>query len=167
MDRLTARNHLGNVYLPECIKKCNGGPDPYECIDCTVEFAIYNRLAEYEDTGLTPEEVAEAKKMVEKEVAFEVNKICTIEETSIPRLQELANADKECRLLVLPCKVGTPIWWIDVSIEPNDRGKWVTRKRIKSKLFDYSVMDWIDTPIFLSKEAAETALEKEKGEVGP
>ena len=153
MDRLT-RRVCGTTMIADAI---DGKYTAEKLIDILVE-----RLAAYEETGMTPEDVADAKKMIEKDVAFEVSKICTIEETTIPRLREMAEADKEGRLVVLPCKLGTPIWWIDVTIEPNDRGKWVIKKRIKSTTFSHSVLDWIDTPWYVNKKEAEDALIKEK-----
>lgn len=83
------------------------------------------RLAAYEDTGLEPEAVETvklalcAKHMVDLE---------TLNNTPISRLVELAEADKDGRCVVLPCKVGER--WADedgravritaviVSIEP-------------------------------------------------
>lgn len=61
------------------------------------------RLAAYEDTGLEPEAVETvklalcAKHMVDLE---------TLNNTPISRLVELAEADKDGRCVVLPCKVG-------------------------------------------------------------
>lgn len=77
---------------------------------------------------------------------------------ALRRTAEYDKAREEGRLVVLPCKVGTPIWWIDVSIEPNERGKWVTRNRIKAMKFDHSVLDLIDTPFYLTRIEAEAAL---------
>ena len=86
---------------------------------------LYGRLKAYEDTGLEPEAVETvklalcAKHMVDLE---------TLNNTPISRLVELAEADKDGRVVVLPCKVGER--WTDedgravritaviVSIEP-------------------------------------------------
>ena len=71
-----------------------------------IEFAAANvieRLAAYEDTGLSPEKVSWMKEVVE--AAFD-------NDTSrIERAHNLHAADKEGRCVVLPCKVGER--WVD------------------------------------------------------
>lgn len=51
MERVTGRDDNGIVFLV-CRDGCRGGPACFEC-----ERNAINRLAAYEDTGLTPEEV--------------------------------------------------------------------------------------------------------------
>ena len=62
------------------------------------------RLTAYEDTGLTPEKVSTLVK--------DWSDLCTIvgECGGIDRLRELAEADKDGRVVVLPCKVGDIVW---------------------------------------------------------
>lgn len=71
---------------------------------------LYTELKRYEDAGLTVEEVAKVVDALATGVAFEVSKICTVEGTSIPRLKELAEADSEGRLSIIPppAKEGDP-----------------------------------------------------------
>lgn len=59
-----------------------------------------DQLAAYEDTGLTPEEVLS--------MYGEWNAMMSVLNSigSYDRLRELAEADKEGRVVVLPCKVG-------------------------------------------------------------
>lgn len=61
MDRLTARNENGEVYFPHCFRSdtCNGENASKSCINCEFEQKIQNTIAEYEDTGLTPEDIRE------------------------------------------------------------------------------------------------------------
>ena len=63
---------------------------------------IYARLAAYEDTGLEPEEIRYLGDLREmkREIIFGV---------TAERLKDLAEADKDGRLEVLPCKVGDHI----------------------------------------------------------
>lgn len=73
-------------------------------MNCKWEEAAWNRLAAYEDTGLMPDEVSALVK--------DWSDLCTIvgECGGIDRLQELAEADKAGRVVVLPVKpVLTPI----------------------------------------------------------
>ena len=83
---------------PECIEV--GG----NCaMNCKWEEAAWSRLAAYEDTGLSPQACAEAR---------EAGKVLSICDISFGRLAELLTADKEGRLVVLPCKVGEKLWVI-------------------------------------------------------
>ena len=59
------------------------------------------RLAAYEDTGLTPEDCARAT---------EIDDILLDEYYPIGRMRELIKADKDGRVVVLPCKVGDTVW---------------------------------------------------------
>lgn len=62
-----------------------------------------HRLAAYEDTGLTPEEVNDAvvgSKLLAK------SQLVSAFGIAAERLRELAEADKDGRLVVLPCKMG-------------------------------------------------------------
>ena len=80
---------------------------------------LQDRLAAYEDTRLSPQACAEAR---------EAGKVLSSCDISFGRLAELLTADKDGRVVVLPCKVGER--WADadgravritaviVSIEP-------------------------------------------------
>ncbi|WP_455909946.1 hypothetical protein [Dysosmobacter welbionis] len=60
-----------------------------------------DRLAAYEETGLEPEEVRRC---------LEFEDICLDEYIKYERLHELAQADREGRCVVLPCKVGDKLY---------------------------------------------------------
>ena len=56
MNRLTARTTNWHAYYPECFKApCNGDGCKKEMCDFSIE--ICSKLADYEDTGLTPEQI--------------------------------------------------------------------------------------------------------------
>lgn len=82
-------------------------PDPNEVYGVSVKDHDYisaaNRLAEYEDTELTPEEIERSKMEIE---AGCVKAIARTYGIDINRLRQLAAADRDGRLVVLPCKVG-------------------------------------------------------------
>lgn len=62
MERLTEKTESGDGYFyPTCFEKCNG--DPEDCAECDFEYEICQRLGEYEDIGLTPEQIMEIDKM--------------------------------------------------------------------------------------------------------
>lgn len=93
---------------------------------CTAVAAAYcSLLREYLDTGLTPERCAEFAR-ADAEGRYIVMR--DAEQEGVARLREIAEADKDGRCVVLPCKVGER--WTDedgravritaviVSIEP-------------------------------------------------
>ena len=81
-----------------------------------------NRLAAYEETGLTPEEINDLASVreISPEEEYAINKhadniIERLDKLLHPtdddtRLRELAEADRAGRLVVLPCKVGDGLW---------------------------------------------------------
>lgn len=63
----------------------------------------------YEATGLAPEEVLPKDKA--DEIALKLMRLADLESIcSYTRLRELAEADKDGRLVVLPCKLGGGVW---------------------------------------------------------
>ena len=69
---------------------------------------LYSELAAYEDTGLTPERCAEFAR-ADAEGRYIVMR--DAEQEGVARLRELAEADKDGRLVVLPCKVGDTVYF--------------------------------------------------------
>jgi hypothetical protein len=64
---------------------------------------LYGRLKAYEDTGLEPEAVETVKIALAAKHLVDLE---TLNNTPISRLVELAEAEKDGRVVVLPCKVG-------------------------------------------------------------
>lgn len=83
---------------PECIEV--GG----NCaMNCKWEEAAWSRLAAYEDTGLYPESVEALKLSM---MGKAISEITEFDGLPIDRLRELAEADKEGRVVVLPFTSG-------------------------------------------------------------
>ena len=168
MERLTRRINGVVVYV--------GAKNPYSTgqIPCEVEPAgvreMMDRLAAYEDTRLTPEEID-----MDHEAAEQLRQLC--QGCDLDRLEELAEADKDGRLVVLPCKVGDTLWvarnpWTgELLKKPLDayvngmkmysHGLYVnllfdTRKINGTR--DYEI-NHICKTVFITREAAEKALE--------
>ena len=80
MERLTEKHYLAEDHYMKCSEDCNVGMD---CVDCPAFDKLIERLAAYEDTGLTPEEVTALQK--------DWSDLCTIvgECGGIDRLREL------------------------------------------------------------------------------
>lgn len=66
------------------------------------------RLAAYEDSGCEPEEVTALGKLFD--YALKESKTLTEQLTLLKHIRELAEADKDGRVVVLPCKVGDTVW---------------------------------------------------------
>lgn len=100
---------------------------------------LYSALAAYEDTGLTPEEINDLASVreISPEAEYAINKHADniierldklLHQTDDDaRLRDLAEADKDGRLVVLPCKVGEKLWVIgrdnvprEMELEPPD-----------------------------------------------
>lgn len=102
MERLTEKHYLGADHYIKCSENCNMDMD---CIDCQSFDCLVERLAAYEDTGLTPGEV--------HSMSGEWRTMMSVFNSiggGYGRLRELAEADKDGRLVVLPCKVGDTVW---------------------------------------------------------
>ena len=65
MERLTARNERfpDETYYPYCFREdtCRGEGMSDKCDMCELPYKICKKLADYEDTGLTPEQIQELK----------------------------------------------------------------------------------------------------------
>ena len=104
MERLTEKHYLGTDHYMKCSGNCNVDMD---CIDCPSFDCLVERLAAYEDTGLTPKRCAEFAR-ADAEGRYIVMR--DAEQEGVARLRELAEADKDGRVVVLPCKVGDRLY---------------------------------------------------------
>ena len=100
MERLTEWNdeQTRHAYYPRCFEEpCYGSGCKIK--DCPFETAVCDRLAAYEDTGLTPEEI---KAPFTEDAMIKLAAQALGVEPS--RLRELAVADKDGRVTILPCR---------------------------------------------------------------
>lgn len=99
MERLTKRDTDGQAMM-DC-EKCKAdwtGRHGKPMFDCTALYCrnrLKDRLAAYEDTRLEPEEID-----MDHEAAEQLRRLCR--NCDIDRLEELAEADKNGRVVVLP-----------------------------------------------------------------
>ena len=106
MERLTKRDTDGQAMM-DCLK-CEAdwtGKHGKPMDDCTALYCrnrLKARLAAYEDTGLEPEQCENAKAIIESAFSDDTSKA--------ERIWELLKADKDGRLVVLPCKVGDRLY---------------------------------------------------------
>ena len=112
MERLTKRDTDGQAMM-DC-EKCKvdwTGKHGKPMVDCTALYCrnrLKDRLAAYEDRGCAPEEVLPKDKA--DEIALKLMRLADLESLcSYTRLRELAEADKEGRLFLLPLDPGRSI----------------------------------------------------------
>ena len=98
MERLTEKHYLAEDHYMKCSEACSVDMD---CVDCPAFDKLVERLAAYEDTWLTPEEI---KAPFTEDAAINLASQALGVESS--RLRELAEADKDGRVIVLPAKKG-------------------------------------------------------------
>ena len=108
MERLTKRDTDGQAMM-DC-QKCEAdwtGKHGKPMVDCTALYCrnrLKDRLAAYEDRECAPEEVLPKDKA--DEIALKLMRLADLESLcSYTRLHELAEADKDGRVIILPCKV--------------------------------------------------------------
>lgn len=152
MERLTKWNESSykHAYYPRCFKEpCYGRGCKIK--DCPFEIAVCERLAAYEDTGLTPEEI---KAPFTEDTMINLAAQALGVETS--RLRGLAEADKDGRVVVLPCKVyetdGVRVYEHTV--------REVIYETAGGPAFDKNA---IGKSIFLTRAEAERALQEMEG----
>ena len=102
MERLTEKHYLAEDHYMKCSEDCNVDMD---CVDCQAFDKLIERLAAYEETELTPEEI----KAPFTEDAM-INLAAQALGVEPSRLRELAEADKDGRVVVLPCRQGDELW---------------------------------------------------------
>ena len=110
-----------------------------------------NRLAAYEETGLDPEDMKRA---------FNEDAILKLAGQALgmspDRLRELAQAEKEGRLVVLPCEIGSPVYSHARKLDGADY--------VRETEFWWSDIPQMGKTVFLTREAAEAALEEMEAE---
>ena len=170
MERLTKRINDVGTYI--------GTENEYDTGMIAAETAssvaavreILLRLAAYEDTGLTPEEI----KAPLTEDAM-INLAAQALGVEADRLRELVEADKAGRCVVLPCKVGQRVFAL------MDMDKYISECEVKqigmgnkigfiglepigARGREYGVaLNGFGKTVFLTREEAEKALEEREG----
>ena len=153
MERLTIRNSDGSVSQPTDWKWA-------EALDC---------LADYEDTGLTPGEI---KSMQEEHFSgLEMAKLYSV----IMELKKYQEADKDGRVVVLPCKVGDRLYEVTGRKTISVYKVRAIRVELFGLFIEWDIVEgfvWqslaginageIGKTVFLTREEAEKALEAMK-----
>lgn len=184
MERLTIRNSEGIGVLKQ----------PYQCERCgDLQWSLpdlgngspTDRLAEYEDIGLTPEQLLEIDRLYAekcKELAeLEKKSFSVIEMVKIwanlQKLKEYKEFEGKGKLLKLPCAVGDTVytnasmqsWYFNRSKRPyeakvvfigiNGSDNFVNVDFGNGRMLQFQFLD-VGKTIFLTKDEAETALKE-------
>ena len=158
MERLTFEGNFCDI------AQCRELPCPYDG-NCT-QKQVWERLKAYEDSRLSPQACAEAREIEETLSGYDY---------SISRMVELMKADVEGRVLILPCKVGDTVYFVNkqilefavVGYAVDETGiSWVYSEHVDKTGHTYERTfspDRIGKTTFLSREEAEKALQKMEG----
>ena len=122
------------------------------------------RLAAYEDTGMEPEQCENAKVIIESAFSDDTSKS--------ERIRELLKADRNGRLVVLPCKVGDRLYEVTGRKTISVYKVKAIRVELFGLFIEWDIVEgfvWqslsginareIGKTVFLSREEAEKALE--------
>jgi hypothetical protein len=165
MERLTEWNgeQTRHAYYPRCFKEpCYGSGCKIK--DCPFEIAVCERLAAYEDTGLTPKEVTALGELFD--YALKESKTLTEQLTLLHHIRELAEADKDGRVVVLPCKVGDTVWFKTyknnardcIGVQPHEVTRISASIIVPGEIVDIGIpVDQIGVRVFLSETEAVAA----------
>jgi hypothetical protein len=158
MERLTFEGNFCDI------AQCRELPCKYDG-NCT-QKEVWERLKAYEDSRLSPQACAEAR---------EIEETLSDCDYSISRMVELMKADKEGRLVVLPCKVGDTVYFVNkqilefavVGYAVDETGiSWVYSEHVDKTGHTYERTfspDRIGKTTFLSREEAEKASQEMEG----
>lgn len=123
---------------------------------------LYSALAAYEGTGLEPESVEVLKLSMMGKTIAEIKEFNGL---PVDRLRELAEADKDGRLVVLPCKVGDVLYRASPSGVVVHRVVNVVYRGLTSRWYIDTIpnlpyaSEELGKTTFLTREEAEKALE--------
>lgn len=179
MERATQKDERGYYLVGDGIYSDEGTPEKFRGDDV-------DRLAAYEDTGFEPEEIG-ALKSREKglvELLSGVSCGCAVTYT---RLRKLAQADREGRCVVLPCKIGDTLYEIIryrnsgiaeivertvLSVEKFQDGGYIKMQRwvpchdtgdiLKQRVDSWAKIEDFGKVVFLTRKDAEAALRREQ-----
>ena len=152
MERLTFEGNFCEI------AQCKEVKCPYYTA-CS-QKQVWERLKAYEDTGLSPEKVSWMKEVIE--AAFD-------NDTSrIERAHNLHVADKEGRVIVLPCKVGDTVYFALLGRIIEKQVFSIVSFSNSTRIYcggtsEYFRPEDIGKTFFITREEAEKALQEMEG----
>ena len=122
---------------------------------------IWDKLAEYEDTGLTPQEIEQMKaRMPLHQWAGESPDKMSIFGVSVAKIIELTKTYKQGLLVTLPCKIGDTVYRVcKKKYDVDGYGvQWEEDWGIVTNAFHLGMFHEIGKNVFLTREEAEEVL---------
>ena len=159
MERLTFEGNFCNI------TQCSEVPGGSFCEDgaCS-QKKVWERLKAYEDTERSPEEVTALEKLFD--YALKESKTLTEQLALLNHIRELAEADKDGRVVVLPCRVGDKAWFETyknsardfIGIQPHEVTRISASIIVSGEIVDIGIpVDQIGVSVFLSEAEAVAA----------
>lgn len=163
MERLTKRLPSGAPdynYPKNCYFGDGSGAD--RIAQSAFRQRCVEQLADYEDMKLTPEKID-----MDHEAAEQLRHLCR--GCDLDRLEELAEADRAGRLVVLPCKVGDTVYFALLGRIIEKQVFSIVSFSNSTRIYcggtsEYFRPEDMGKTFFLTREAAEKALEAMKDE---
>jgi hypothetical protein len=180
MERLTYRLKTGEVLMATEYEEKYTKDEWIVMLQC--------RLAAYEDTGLTPEEINDLASVreISPEAEYAINKHADniierldklLHQTDDDaRLRDLAEADKDGRVVMLPCKVGDRLYEVTGRKTISVYKVRAIRVELFGLFIEWDIVEgfvWqslaginageIGKTVFLTREEAEKELEEQDG----
>ena len=143
-----------------CKRGCH---DKGGCTNGCIVPKLYARLAAYEDIGMTPEEI---------KAPFTENTMINLAAQALgvepSRLREIAEADKDRRLVMLPCKVGDTVYFALIGRIIEKQVFSIVSFSNSTRIYcggtsEYFRPEDIGKTVFLTREEAEKALRGMEG----
>ena len=166
MERLTKRDNDGQAMM-DC-EKCKAdwtGKHGKPMDDCTALYCrnrLKDRLAAYEDTHMMPSDVT-SMRMDMAIIAALFNGV------DVDRMKELAEADKNGCVIIVPCKVGDTVYFALLGNIIEKQVFSIVAFSNSTRIYcggtsEYFRPEDIGKTFFLTSEEAEKALEAMKNE---
>ena len=157
MERLTFDGNFCDI------AQCTSTPGGSFCENGTCSARkVWERLKAYEDTEREPEEID-----MDHEAAEQLRHLCR--NCDLDRLEKLAEADRDGRLVVLPCKVGDMVYFTLLGRIIEKQVFSIVSFSDSTRIYcggtsEYFRPEDIGKTFFLTREEAEKALEAKKDE---
>lgn len=142
-----------------------------QCSDgCPYEEQVWDRLAAYEDTGADPAEVKAALQLLRfYQEIFDPARVQDLAELgNIDHLRDLLQAERDGRLVILPCKAWDKVWRIVDMASHTAYKDYVREETVRPFGIPYRditghysliPLDAFGKTVFFTQEEAEVALE--------